>query len=104
MKDKCDYNTCPINTLLNFISKKWVLLIMKSINEWCMSYSDIEKNLEMINPRILSSRLTEMQDFGFLEKKIISKSPLKAVYCLTEKWKSFTCNIDSMIDWTKKWM
>jgi len=50
-----------------------------------MSYSDIEKNLEMINPRILSSRLSEMQDFGFLEKKIISKSPLKAVYCLTEK-------------------
>lgn len=69
-----------------------------------MSYTDIEKNLEMINPRILSSRLSEMQDFWFLEKKIISKSPLKAVYCLTEKWKSFTYNIDSMIDWTKKWM
>lgn len=104
MKQKCNYNECPINTLLNFISKKWVLLIMKSINEWCMSYSDIEKNLEMINPRILSSRLSELQDFGFLEKKIISKSPLKAVYCLTEKGKSFTHNIDQMIDWTKKWM
>lgn len=104
MKEKCNYNDCPINTLLSFITKKWVLLIMKSINEWCMSYTDIEKNLEMINPRILSSRLSEMQDFWFLKKKIISKSPLKAVYCLTEKWKSFTYNIDSMIDWTKKWM
>ena len=69
-----------------------------------MSYSDIEKNLEMINPRILSSRLTELQDFDFVEKKIISKSPLKAVYCLTKKGESFTKNIDQMIDWTKKWM
>lgn len=63
MKEKCNFDHCPINTLLNFVSKKWVLLIMKSINEGCMSYTDIEKNLEMINPRILSSRLSEMQEF-----------------------------------------
>jgi len=77
---------------------------MKSINEGCVSYTDIEKNLSQINPRILCSRLCELQDFWFIEKKIISKSPLKAVYCLTEKWKSFSKNIDTMIDWTKKWM
>lgn len=58
---------------------------MKSINEGCVSYTDIEKNLIQINPRILCSRLCELQDFGFIEKKVISTSPLKAVYCLTQK-------------------
>lgn len=105
MSDKCDWNSiCPIMTLMSFISKKWILLIIKSINEGCVSYTDIEKSLPQINPRILCSRLIELQDFGFIEKKIISKSPLKAVYCLTKKWESFSNNIDIMIDWTKKWM
>ncbi len=105
MSDKCDGKwICPIMTLMTFISKKWVLMILKSVHEGCVSYTDIEKSLPEINPRILCSRLIGLQDFWFIEKKIISKSPLKAVYCLTEKWKSFSNNIDIMIDWTKKWM
>jgi DNA-binding HxlR family transcriptional regulator len=105
MSDKCDGKwICPIMTLMTFISKKWVLMILKSVHEGCISYTDIEKSLPEINPRILCSRLIELQDFWFIEKKIISKSPLKAVYCLTEKWESFSDNIDIMIDWTKKWM
>jgi len=105
MNEKCDWKSiCPIMTLMSFISKKWILLIIKSIHEGSISYTDIEKSLPEINPRILCNRLIELQDFGFIEKKIITKSPLKAVYCLTDKWESFSNNIDIMIDWTKKWM
>jgi DNA-binding HxlR family transcriptional regulator len=50
-------------TLISFISKKWVLLILKSIHEGCVSYTDIEKSLPQINPRILCNRLIELQDF-----------------------------------------
>jgi DNA-binding HxlR family transcriptional regulator len=63
MKTDCNDCACPITILLSFISKKWVLLIMKSINEGCVSYTDIEKNLSQINPRILCSRLCELQEF-----------------------------------------
>jgi len=38
-----------------------------------------------INPRILSERLKQLQDEGFIEKKIISEHPLKAKYVLTKK-------------------
>jgi DNA-binding HxlR family transcriptional regulator len=37
---------CPIVNLFSLISKKWVLLIIKSISEGCMCFSDIEKKLE----------------------------------------------------------
>ena len=36
---------CPIMDLFSFIGKKWVLLIIKSVSEGCMCFSDIEKNL-----------------------------------------------------------
>jgi len=34
---------CPIAELLELISKKWVLMILKSLNSGCQCYSKIEK-------------------------------------------------------------
>lgn len=95
---------CLTSKLFSIIWKKWVLLILKSINDWCKAYSEIEKNLEWINPRILSSRLKELQTLGFVKKKTISKEPLKFIYCLTNKWESFSEHINLISVWTKKWM
>lgn len=93
---------CPFTELINFLSKKWMLIILKTISDWCKSFSEIEKNIVWSNPRILSNRLKELQDSNFLEKRIISQTPIKAIYCLTEKWKSLCKHIDSIAAWAKK--
>ena len=95
-------NFCPFLDFMWFLSKKWILIIIKSISDWCKSYSDIEKNLTGVNPRILSNRLKELQEQWFVEKKIISKTPHKAIYCLTKKWESLSCHIQSLSDWAKE--
>lgn len=93
---------CPFTELINFVSKKWMLMIIKSISDWCKSFSEIEKNLTWANPRIISNRLKELQDQWFLDKKILSKSPMKIIYCLTEKWDSLSKHIESISKWAKK--
>lgn len=93
---------CPFTELVNFLSKKWMLIIIKSISDWCKSFSEIEKNLIWGNPRIISNRLKELQWQWFLEKKIISETPVKIIYCLTEKWLSLSKHIDSISNWAKK--
>lgn len=95
---------CPINHLFSFIWKKWVLLIIKWISEWCMCFSDIEKKLDGINPRILSSRLKELEEFGFVTSHTKENTKNKTIYCLTEKGMSFSQNLESLMKWTKKWM
>lgn len=97
-----DKSICPFLEIMSFLSKKWILLIIQSISEWCMSYTDIEKNLTWVNPRILSNRLKELQELWFVEKKIISETPLKAIYCLTKKWDSLSKQVESLSDWAKK--
>lgn len=94
---------CPIISLFSFISKKWVLLILKSMSEWCKCFSDIERSLDNINPRILSNRLKELEDFGFVSSHTKENTKNKTIYCLTEKWMSFTKNITNLEEWTKKW-
>ncbi len=97
-----DKSICPFLEIMSFLSKKWILLIIQSISEWCMSYTDIEKNLTWVNPRILSNRLKELQELWFVEKKIISETPLKAIYCLTKKWDSLSKQVESLSDWARK--
>lgn len=71
--------------LLGFISKKWTLLIMRAIVNGANCYSEIEAQLPGINPAILSQRLKDLQEFGFVEKRIISEIPLKAQYHFTPR-------------------
>lgn len=104
MSDHCNWKYCPIVGLLSFISKKWVLLIIKTIAAGAHSYSEIEKNTTNINPWILSTRLKELQEEGFIDKNIVSSNPIKIEYVLTEKWNSFSKEFDSIISWSEKWM
>ncbi len=43
-----------------------------------------------------------MQEKGLIEKKIISQTPLKAIYCLTEKWEGLSCHINELAKWVTK--
>lgn len=101
-KDCCNW-ICPVMDLLSSISKKWILLVIKSIAEGANSYSDIEKNLPFINPSSLSARLKELQELWFIEKKVISDTPVKIEYQLSKKWKSFSLLLDDIVDWAQEW-
>lgn len=94
---------CIVTDIFSFIGKKWVLLIIKSISDGCKCFSDVEKSLEWINPRILSSRLKELENFWFIESHIKENTKNKTIYCLTQKWMCFTQNIKNLEDWAKKW-
>ena len=93
---------CPFIDFMSFLSKKWVLVIIKSISEWCKSYTDIEKNLTGVNPRILSNRLKELQEKWFVEKRVLSEVPYRAIYCLTTKWEWLSLHIEAISKWVNK--
>gem|GEM_PF-2260585 len=80
-----------------------MFLIIKSIAEGCQSFSEIEKNLGNINPRILSSRLKELEDMGFITITTKENTKNKTIYCLSEKGMCFTYNIKTLEKWVHKW-
>ncbi|MDC0506074.1 helix-turn-helix transcriptional regulator [Candidatus Gracilibacteria bacterium] len=90
---------CPVIQLMGDISKKWTLIILKAIMSGSTSYSDIEKQVSDINPSILSSRLKDLQDMGFIDKNIVSSSPVKIEYQLTKKGKSFEPVLENISSW-----
>ncbi|EKE26370.1 MAG: HxlR family transcriptional regulator [uncultured bacterium (gcode 4)] len=93
---------CPIQNMFNFLSKRWMLLILKSINEWKNSFGDIKRWLWSISARILSERLSELQYEWYIERLIINEKPIKIQYNITEKWKSLWECLFSLDNWVKE--
>ena len=66
------------------LSKKWAIFILKDMFLGCRRFNDfLEVHPELSN-RVLSDQLKGLEKHGYIEKKIVSTSPVKIEYVLTE--------------------
>ena len=98
---------CHIYKALNFVGKRWSLLILlelyKGKSKW-KRYSEIKKHMLDITPKILSMRLNELIQEGLIEKKIETKtSPISSYYSLTKRGEDFIQVLKEIKKWSLKW-
>ncbi|MEE9378454.1 MAG: helix-turn-helix domain-containing protein [Candidatus Lokiarchaeia archaeon] len=79
---------CPIEVFLNYLGKKWTLQIIRDLFKGKKRFSEFLKANPQISTKMLSVRLTELQDLGIIQKKVISTAPKKGEYFLTRKGKA----------------
>lgn len=66
------------------LSKKWALFILKDMFLGCKRFKDFLEVHPDLSNRVLSDQLQRLEAHGFIEKKIVSMSPIRAEYELTE--------------------
>ncbi len=81
---------CPLFEEIGFVSKKWSLLILRSLSRGEKRFVDLSRELKGITPRMLAQRLGEMEKRGIITKKRFSESPPRVDYLLTAKGKELT--------------
>ena len=59
---------CPIRTSLGVLGKKWTMLILRDIGFLkIVRFNRILESISGLTPRVLSMRLRELEDEGFIE-------------------------------------
>ena len=100
-------HACTIYQTIDVISKKWTLLILLEIyknGRKKVRYSDIKKNMEDITPKVLSTRLKELEKQELIRKTIdASKFPVKSFYQLTKPGKELITVIKTFKEWALNW-
>ncbi|MCC7573921.1 MAG: helix-turn-helix transcriptional regulator [Candidatus Methanofastidiosum sp.] len=98
---------CTIYNTLDIVGKKWSLLILLELykgKEKEKRFNELKNGLNMITPKILSLRLSELEEHGLIKKTIDnSKVPIKCEYSLTESGEDFIRIIQQIKDWGLKW-
>lgn len=79
----CD---CPIQATLGLLGRKWTMLVLRDIAMRDMGrYSQLMKGIPGITPRMLSSRLKELEKQGMIVKTANRDSRKAVVWKPTEK-------------------
>lgn len=86
MKEIKPRSGCPLSYTLDFFGDKWSLLIIRDmvLNDKS-TYGEFQNSEEKIATNILADRLSMLETYGFVTKKVAPDKKSKFTYSLTEK-------------------
>jgi len=94
---------CPIEGIINVISKKWALLIISIIgNNEKLRFNEIMENLGNISPKTLSDRLKELEKAGLIRRKVFAEIPPRVEYSLTRDGIELRDAMIPLMEWVSK--
>lgn len=97
-------NGCKIEGIIQLISKKWALLIIKNLSEKeTMRYNELVRGLNGISPKTLGLRLKELEGLGMIRREHFPEIPPRVEYSLTEKGVEFGRVLQHITEWSEKW-
>ncbi|MDO8469340.1 MAG: helix-turn-helix domain-containing protein [Candidatus Peribacter sp.] len=97
-------SACPIYCVIEKLSKKWSLLILGTFMQGeKLRFSQVIQSLPKLNTRILSRRLSELEQEGLIVRTVTQTKPTAISYQITNKGKALQHVVERYADWVKAW-
>ena len=74
---------CPVRRTADLIDGKWTTLIIRDLLSGKKRFSELQRSLAGVSPKVLSARLTFLEVNGLIVKTIYACVPPKTEYALT---------------------
>ena len=75
---------------LDAIFGKWIVLLLITIYFYeSTNFYKLNKSLNRITPKVLSSKLKHLEEIGLIGRNILIAQPLRVEYYITSKGKEF---------------
>ncbi len=82
-KLKCD-DECPVKKTAEVIEGKWTTLVIRELLPGKKRYSEIQRALEGISPKVLTSRLRLLEERKLVTRTVYATVPPTTEYELTD--------------------
>ena len=87
------------------IGRRWtgaiIFVLMESPR---CRFATLRKEIHDITDRMLSERLSELEQEGIVERTVIPETPVRVEYALTRKGRELAAAVDAIGDWARKWI
>ncbi len=87
---------CPVELVIELISGKWKLLILRELMGGTKRFSQLQRSIPGITQKMLTKQLRELERAGLVSRKVYPQVPPRVEYSLTELGKSLEEIFDSM--------
>lgn len=75
--------TCPCRDLLDVVASKWSALAIGALLGGRMRFGELQRHLDGISPKVLTSTLRKLEDYGIVDREVFAEVPLRVEYTLT---------------------
>ena len=90
---------CAITATATVIGKKWHPVIVHRLFDEPQGFNDLKRSVDGISSKVLSDSLEELEEYGLVEREVVSEKPFRVRYSLTERGRSLQPVIESMREW-----
>jgi len=95
-----DVCLCPLEGIIDVISKKWALLVIAVIgNNHKLRFNQIMKNLEGISPKTLADVLKQLETSDLIQREAFAEIPPRVEYTLTKDGVKLRNAIKPLMEW-----
>jgi DNA-binding HxlR family transcriptional regulator len=100
-----EVKSCPaqyvlaVNDTLNVFTGKWKMPIIGSLLFEKRRFTEIQRNIPKITPRMLSKELRDLETNGVVKRTVYNSIPIAVEYELTESAKLLGSVLDKMLEW-----
>lgn len=105
MKQKVTFNNdapcnddCPVKKTADIIDGKWTTLIIRELLPEKRRYSEIQKALDGISPKVLTARLRHLEDTNIVSRTVYATVPPTTEYELTDLGRKLEAVISAMAE------
>jgi len=91
---------CPLEGIIDVISKKWALLIINAIGNYGnLRFNRLMEELQGISPKTLADTLKQLQSEGLLTRESFAEIPPRVEYSLTKDGEGLREAIIPILKW-----
>lgn len=92
---------CPVAMASEILIRRWTLLVVRELLCGSHRFNDLHRGLPRISRTLLSQRLTELEDAGVLERRLLDDGHPE--YHLTDAGEELAPIVKAIGVWGKRW-
>ncbi|MEI2296542.1 winged helix-turn-helix transcriptional regulator [Ensifer sp. MJa1] len=95
-----DMENCPVRDVMDNIGGKWNSLMILSLADGPLRFSQLRRLIPDISQRMLTQTLRDLQRDGYLHRTVFPTQPPSVEYSLTELGRSLLGLLKHFVDWS----
>lgn len=103
--DGTDRDVERLTVAMNVISKKWhPVIVQRLFADGPLRFSELQERLDGISSKVLTESLEELVNNGLLDRTVVSESPKRVEYALTDDGRDLQSILSSLAAWGERYL
>jgi DNA-binding HxlR family transcriptional regulator len=94
-------STCIVPQVLDRIGSKWAILIIYALSQGTKRYSQLQKQVEGVSPKMLIQNLRKLEACGLVSRVVYPVVPPQVEYSLTPLGETLVDPLAMLYEWAE---